>query len=167
MIDFLQHIPAAFYYGMVAASLMVIVVSVVAYFISCGDIVTGILCGILWPATICGVVFVLCAEAYDDITNFLYSRRDNVTFFERENKKHLECSDDELIVEVTSLDDILTMHSILKEHDIRSIGRPATKWNIFPRSCRVRENLMTTSYKISFNSVEDKATFQFYWESLR
>jgi len=167
MFEFFSNIPAMFYYGVLAASVVLLILSILIKTISDSDFMLGIFFTVFWPITTIAVAVALISGFIVMIRNILHGIEEDIAYFEEENKDHLICDDNEMIIEATTFQEGILICGILKEHNIAVDCAPTIKWHIFPKRQRVFPHIECDKYKLIFDSVEDKATFQFYWESLK
>jgi len=168
MFEFFSNIPTMFYYGAGAATSLIFIIALLLFFIiNNSDVFEAILLAIFFPITALGFIGVGLAIIYDEIRNIVCRKIYNIKAYEELNAEYLLCSDDELIIKDVSYRDNLKIYKILDEQNIDFTISPAVPWKIFREPVHVLENKEPRSYKLFFDSEEDKATFQFYWESLK
>lgn len=167
MIEFFNNLPAMFYYGFAIAATIILMLSILFSMIVEGEFVWGVILTIFFPITIVIIAALMMIIACEALVDVFDGYKDKVTYYEEKNKEYLICSDTQLIIDDVTTVDALKIYHILHEHDMEATINPTIPWHIFPSKRRVFKNEDPCSYKMFFASVEDKATFQFYWESIK
>jgi hypothetical protein len=167
MIEFFSNLPMMFYYGAAASAVIILIMSILFRMIVDGEFVWGVVLTFYFPITIVIIACVMIYVAIDAIVDIFDGYKNNVPFYEEKNKEYLICNDMQLIIDDVTAVDVLKIYHILHEHDMEVTINPTIPWHIFPSKRRVFRNEEPSSYKIFFASIEDKATFQFYWESIK
>jgi len=167
MFEFFSNIPAMFYYGAAASAVIILIMAYLFTAVTDRGILNGVALIVFFPITVLGIGISILTMFYTIIVDILDGIREDIPFYEIENKNHLICTDNEMIIKSVSFNEGLLIYSILTEHNISVDAQPTVKWHIFPSKRRVIPNIDSDEVKLIFDSVEDKATFQFYWESLK